>query len=87
MPSDWKRLRNTRDGSMALALSDAISIENFLNPQIAISSGSNKNLLFSRLCEFHFRTLPNIKVVFSKVGHLAHVCFLTLAVIISNFDN
>ncbi len=36
-------------------LSNAISIENFLSPQIAIDSGSDKYLLFSRSCKHHFK--------------------------------
>jgi len=35
---------------LAISLSDAIFID-FLSPQIAIASSSDKHLLFSRLCD------------------------------------
>jgi hypothetical protein len=36
---------------LAISLSDAIFIEDFLSLQIAIASSSDKHLLFSRLCD------------------------------------
>jgi hypothetical protein len=39
---------------LAISLSGAILIEDFLSLQIAIASSSDKHLLFSRLCKHHF---------------------------------
>ncbi len=41
----------TFDVSLAILPRDAILIEDFLSPQIAIASGNEKYLLFSRLCK------------------------------------
>jgi hypothetical protein len=40
---------------MAFSLSDAISIEKIISPQIAITSRSDNYLLFSRLRNKHFK--------------------------------
>jgi hypothetical protein len=44
----------THNECLAILLSNAISIEDFLFPQIAITSSSDKYLLFSRLCKHYF---------------------------------
>jgi len=46
---------HTCDVGLAISLSDAISIENFLSLNIAIVSGSKKYLLFSRLRKNHLK--------------------------------
>ncbi len=50
-----------RDVGLAILLSDAISIENFLSFQIAIATASNKYLLLSRLCKYHLLMYLTIK--------------------------
>jgi hypothetical protein len=44
---------NTREVGKVFLLSDAISIEKFLSPQIVIASGSDKYWLFPCLCKHH----------------------------------
>jgi hypothetical protein len=49
---------------LVFSLSNAISIEKFLSPQIAIASGSDKYLLFSRLDKHHFK----ISMIFADIS-------------------
>jgi hypothetical protein len=52
----YLRLIYTRNVCSAISLSDVISTEDFLSPQIAITSNSDKYLLLSYLCKHRFRT-------------------------------
>jgi hypothetical protein len=47
---------HTRIVGSAFLLSDAISTEKLLSFQVTIASGSDKYVLFSRLCKHYFRS-------------------------------
>jgi len=46
-------LAYTCDVGLAISLSDAISIEDFLSPQITITSESDNYVVFLCLCKYH----------------------------------
>jgi hypothetical protein len=48
-----QRFVHTRDVSLAISLSDAISLESLLSFQIATAGDNDKQVMFSRLCKHH----------------------------------